>query len=108
MEGLFHAMREYLHDAHTYVVSIGVGLIAKISYDLYMKRTLSFIQWVAVIALSVVCGYLTSAYCISYGKHELSQILVPLATLFGEKVVQYVMENYKTILGNIVGLFKRK
>lgn len=108
MEGLLNDIREYLHDVHTYLVSIGVGLIAKISYDLYMKRTLSFIQWVAVIALSVVCGYLTSAYCNASGRQELSQILVPLATLFGEKVVQYVMENYKAILGTFVGLFKRK
>jgi hypothetical protein len=73
-----------------------------------MKRTLSFIQWVAVIALSVFCGYLTSQYCLRSGRSDLSQILVPLATLFGEKLIQYVMENHKTILNSVLSIFKRK
>jgi hypothetical protein len=108
MKGLLTEIGELFHHTHTYVVGIGVGLLAKISYDIYMKRTLSFIQWVAVIALSVFCGYLTSQYCMSSGHGDLSQILVPLATLFGEKMIQYVMENHKTILNNLLSMFKRK
>ena len=108
MKELWTEIGELFHHSHTYVVGIGVGLLAKISYDIYMKRTLSFIQWVAVIALSVFCGYLTSQYCLSTGHTDLSQILVPLATLFGEKLIQYFMENHKTILNNVLSMFKRK
>jgi hypothetical protein len=108
MKELWTEIGELLHHSHTYVVGIGVGLLAKISYDIYMKRTLSFIQWVAVIALSVFCGYLTSQYCLSSGHTDLSQFLVPLATLFGEKLIQYVMEHHKTILNNLLSLLKRK
>jgi hypothetical protein len=108
MKDLLHYFGELLTHVNTYLISIGVGLLAKISYDLYMKRTLSFIQWTAVIAISVFCGYLTSTYCMTYGMSEASQILVPLATLFGEKLIQYVMENHKTILNNLVSMFKRK
>lgn len=108
MKALWAEIGELLHHSHTYLVGIGVGLLAKLSYDIYMKRTLSFIQWVAVIALSVFCGYLTSQYCMNSGHTDLAQILVPLATLFGEKLIQYLMENHKTILNNLLSMFKRK
>ena len=45
---------------------------------------------------------------IESGRTDLSQVIVPLATLFGEKVVVYIMENYKTILGGIVAIFRKK
>lgn len=108
MRELGQLLSELLTHVNTYLISIGIGLLAKISYDLYMKRTLSFIQWTAVIAISVFCGYVTSAYCQNYGMHDASQILVPLATLFGEKLIQYVMENHKTLLNNLLSMFKRK
>lgn len=108
MKTIWIEARELLNHTSTYVIGVGVGLVAKISYDIYMKRTLSFMQWCAVISLSVFCGYITSAYCISSGHADLSQVLVPLATLFGEKVIVYFMENYKQILGGIVAVFKRK
>ena len=108
MKTIWIEAKELLHHSHTYIIGIGVGLIAKLSYDIYMKRTLTFIQWCAVVALSVFCGYITSTYCMSSGRAELSQVLVPLATLFGEKVIVYFMENYKQILGGIIAIFKRK
>lgn len=108
MKDLLQYLNELFTHVNTYIISIGVGLLAKISYDLYMKRTLSLIQWVAVIAISVFCGYLTGTYCHTYNMHDASQILVPLATLFGEKLIQYVMENHKTILNNLISMFKRK
>jgi hypothetical protein len=108
MKDLVQYLGELFTHVNTYLLSIGVGLLAKISYDLYMKRTLSLIQWTAVIGISVFCGYLTSTYCLNYGLNEASQILVPLATLFGEKVIQYAMENHKTILNNLISMFKRK
>jgi hypothetical protein len=45
---------------------------------------------------------------LSSGHTDLSQILVPLATLFGEKLIQYVMEHHKTLLNNVLSMFKRK
>ena len=108
MKAIFIELKEMLSHVNTYVIGVGVGLVAKISYDLYMKRTLTFLQWCAVISLSVCCGYVTSAYCMSSGHQDLAQVLVPLATLFGEKVVVYFMENYKTIFGVILSMFKRK
>jgi hypothetical protein len=108
MKAFWIEIGELLNNTHTYVVGIGVGLLGKLSYDIYMKRTLSLLQWFAVIALSVFCGYLTSQYCTSCGHTDLAQVLVPLATLFGEKLIQYVMENHKTILNNVLSMFKRK
>ena len=108
MKTVLIELRDALSHLNTYVIGIGVGLVAKISYDLYMKRTLSFVQWCAVVSLSVFCGYITGMWCIESGRTDLSQVIVPLATLFGEKVVVYIMENYKTILGGIVAIFRKK
>lgn len=108
MKALLIEIKELLSHINTYVIGVGIGLVAKVSYDVYMKRTLTLMQWFAVISLSVFCGYITSAYCISCGRTELAQVLVPLATLFGEKVIMYIMENYKQILGGIIAIFKRK
>lgn len=108
MRAIFFELRELLGHVNTYVIGVGVGLVAKLSYDIYMKRTLTFVQWCAVISISVFCGYITSAYCTSVGRVELGQVLVPLATLFGEKVVVYLMENHKYIFGVLLSFFKRK
>ena len=95
---------EFLSDSYHWLVGIFVGLVGKISYDIAMKRTLNFLQWLAVIALSVMVGYLTARFCEWKGWASSADFLVPLMTLFGEKIIVYLMTNYKPILDAI---FKR-
>lgn len=105
---MWQAVKDFFTTTETYFIGICVGLLAKLSYELYMKRTLSIIQWLAVIAISIFCGYITSSYLLASGHDDMAQYLVPLATLFGEKVVVYFMENYKSILGGLLSIVKRK
>jgi hypothetical protein len=86
------ALIEFLSDSYHWLVGIFVGLVGKISYDIAMKRTMNFLQWLAVIVLSVMVGYLTARFC--EWKHWM--------TLFGEKIIVYLMTNYKPILDAIL------
>jgi hypothetical protein len=82
----------------TYILGIAIGLLGKMSYEIYMRRTMNFIQWTAVIGMSVFTGYITSVYCNSQGLNTQAQFIVPLATLMGEKLFIYLIENHKNIL----------
>jgi hypothetical protein len=92
----------------TYIFGITIGLLGKLSYEIYMKRTLNFIQWTAVVGMSVFTGYITSVYCNSQGYITQAQFIVPLATLMGEKFFIYLIENHKQILDLLFSRFKSK
>lgn len=106
-------MSQFWHDSigilgkfSTWIVSISVGITAKISYEIYVKRTLSILQWFAIIAMSLVSGYMMSVYCHSHGWNSQGQYLVPIATLMGEKIFIYLIENYKSIIAKFLNLKK--
>jgi hypothetical protein len=92
----------------TYIFGITIGLLGKLSYEIYMKRTLNFIQWTAVVGMSVFTGYVTSVYCNAQGFITQAQFIVPLATLMGEKFFIYLIENHKQILDMLLSWFKPK
>jgi hypothetical protein len=91
----------------TYIFGIAIGLLGKISFELYMKRTMNFFQWTAIIGMSVFTGYVTSVYCNSQGLVTQAQFIVPLATLMGEKFFIYLIENHKQILDMLFGWLKQ-
>lgn len=92
----------------TFIVGISIGIIGKISYEIYMKRTLSILQWFAIVGLSIFVGYLMSVYCLSKGMDAQAQFLVPITTLLGEKIVVYLFENYKSIIAQAIKLITPK
>ncbi len=97
-----------INSGAAWIIGVSIGLIGKISYELYMKRSLSILQWIAVIGMSIISGYLMSTYCQSNHLTTESQFLVPIATLLGEKVFIYLMENYQRIVRGIVKVFMKK
>ena len=50
---LFNYLTHFLSDLNNWVFGIFIGVLGKISYELYMKRTITVIQWIAVIGLSI-------------------------------------------------------
>lgn len=91
----------------TYIFGITIGLLGKLSYEIYMKRTLNFLQWTAVVGMSVFTGYVTSVYCNARGFEQQAQFIVPLATLLGEKFFIYLIENHKQIADMLFGWSKQ-
>jgi hypothetical protein len=106
MEGVFNWLVEALSEFWLYVAGMAIGIISKISYEIYMKRTLTILQWLAVVAMSICTGYITAAYCHANHWHGQAQIAVPIATLLGEKIFMWLVQNHRQILDAALALFK--
>jgi hypothetical protein len=104
----FSGVAEFFSDLNNWVFGVLIGVMGKISYELYMKRTITVFQWIAVIGLSIFSGYLTSVYCDNAGLEKEASWAVPVATLMGEKVFIYVMANYKKIISGVLSFFMPK
>jgi hypothetical protein len=104
----FTYISDIISDVNSWVMGIIIGVLGKISYEIYMKRALSVLQWVAVIGLSIFCGYQTAIYCQMHGHETESTWAVPMATLLGEKIFIYVMSNYQKIFTGILSFFMPK
>jgi hypothetical protein len=98
----------FIHTYGQFIIGTGLGVIAKLSYDIYMKRTLSILQWISIVGLSVFSGYLMSVFCVSKNMEKEAQYLVPIATLMGEKIVVYLFENYKDIINAFIKVIQPK
>lgn len=104
----FNGLMQFFSDLNNWVFGVLIGVMGKISYELYMKRTITVFQWIAVIGLSIFSGYLTSVYCENSGLEKEASWAVPVATLMGEKIFIYIMANYKKILTGVLGFFMPK
>ncbi len=83
------------------IIKVGVGVItglmAKYSYELTRGRKLSILAWLGITGLSIFSGYLTALICQYYHYDEASKILVPLGTLFGEKIFEFFFIRFGVI-----------
>jgi len=104
----FSYLSDIISDVNSWVMGIIIGVLGKISYEIYMKRALTVLQWIAVIGLSIFCGYQTAIYCQLNGHETESTWAVPMATLMGEKIFIYVMSNYRKIFTGILSFFMHK
>lgn len=98
----------FIHKYGQFIIGTGLGVIAKLSYDIYMKRTLSILQWISIVGLSIFSGYLMSVYCVSKDMEKEAQYLVPIATLMGEKIVVYLFTHYKDIINAFIKVIQPK
>lgn len=102
MENPYNEITESIVKASAWIAGIVVGLLAKISTEVLMKRKLSFLQWIAIVGISVSFGYVTSIFCHNNDLEKQGMYIVPMMTLMGEKVVIFLAANYKRILNRIV------
>lgn len=88
-----------------WVISIAVGLIAKLSYELSQKRKLGVWQVFGITGISIFFGYLASILCVNNGWVTQGQIIVPVATLLGEKLAAYSVTNFNKIIDTVLGFW---
>jgi hypothetical protein len=111
MDGNFNLLTEigaFFSKSAAWILSIGVGVIAKVSTELLLKRKLSMMQWIGIMGVSIFGGYMMATWCHSHGWVTEGNYLVPLATLFSEKVMIYITTNYRAIIDRIVDAFFKK
>lgn len=91
-----------------YIAGVAAGVVAKVSTELLMKRKLSFMQWLAIVGVSVFFGYLSAVWCDGNGWQTQGRYIVPLCTLMGEKIMIYLSANYRRIGDAILSIFTKK
>jgi len=69
---------------------IFIGLVAKVCYELKQRRSLSLLAWIGIMGLSIVAGYFAGIICDYYHMENESRIIVPMATLLGEKIFEFI------------------
>lgn len=98
----FEVIMHWFSDWSLYITSIMIGVTAKISYEIRSGRNLKLIQWIWILVASVVCGYGASVFCIYNHWEARSGFIVPAATLTGERLLIYLMDNWKSWLRKLV------
>lgn len=92
----------------TSAISVLIGVIGKICYELAVKRKLTFMQWIGVAGMSVFVGYVTSVWCANYEMGKAGYVIIPVSTLLGERILIYITSNYKEIFTGIINVFVKK
>lgn len=101
-------LTEFFTRCAAWIASIIVGILAKVSTEILMRRRLTFIQWLAIVGVSVFFGYLAAVWCDSNGWQNQGKYLVPLVTLMGEKIMIYLAANYGRVGDHILSIFIKK
>lgn len=108
-------MHDPLAEAHalfsklsTLIVGLIVGIIGKVSYDIAMRRKLTFLQWMGIVGMSIFVGYVTWLWCENAGFKEQMGYIIPVSTLLGEKILVYVTVNANIIFQKILSIFTKK
>lgn len=90
------------------IISILMGTAVKIAIDSRSKK-LSKKDIAIKVVLSFFVGYLTAVYLESHNMEDKVKFVVPIATLIGESLVIWFMQNSKKIIEAIVySYFPRK
>ena len=83
---------EQLRHLSTAIVYILMGIAANL-VDHYRKGTFSRKQVIISGIMGVVSGYLAYQFCIHFGLMRQAGYIVPVATMAGEKLIPYIMDN---------------
>lgn len=95
---LIHEMQIFISKAGASIAAIAIGVMAKISHDIMLKKRHSFLEWLAIVGVSVFGGYLMAQYCLTHHLEDQGKYLIPMATLFSEKLIMYITANWNKIM----------
>ena len=95
---------EFFARSGMWIVSVLIGIMAKISNEILNGRKLSIWQWLGIVGVSIFFGYMAHQYCESNAMNSSEGYVVPIATLFGGRIMVYITRNFKSIAARIFGL----
>jgi hypothetical protein len=99
---------QWIAESIKWIVAICVGILGKISYELTMKRKMGIVGWMAVTGISIFVGYLSAVWCVSNNMGKQGTFIVPVATLFGERITMYFAANFQNIMNRVVDAILNK
>lgn len=108
MQNLQEEIHAIITKCSTGIVGIFVGVIGKISYELAARRKMRFMQWIAIVGVSVFVGYVTWVWCDKSGLKDQMGYIIPVSTLLGEKILIYVTANSNRIFQSVLAIFTKK
>lgn len=85
-----------------WLIYIFLGVVAKFSYDLSMRKKINFWQAMGSTGLSVVAGIVVAHFCMSNGYDKYGYLLVIFVTLLSDKIATFVITNWKDILAYLL------
>lgn len=77
--------------------SIGLGLMAVVSYTLTQKRNRSYREVSGILGLSIFVGVLAGLLCDYLQVGKMDRVIISLATLFGEKIFEIMFDKFGTL-----------
>lgn len=92
-----------------WVLSAITAVMAKISNEILNKRDLTWLQWIAIVGISLFWAWMAGLFC-AWRQFDTiySSIIIGLATLLGEKFNIYLSHNYKKIIDRVLSVFTNK
>lgn len=76
-----------------WIALILLGIIAKFSYDVSIKKKFTFVTVLSTIGIAIFVGYLAAALCVYKKWEKEGMMLVPVATIASEKIVAFIIAN---------------
>jgi len=85
-----------------------IGLVGKVSYELSKGKKLAWYHWIGMAGLSMFVGWMALEWCDIYGLHDQKNLIGPVATLFGDRIVLFIVAKHQEILQSILSSFIKK
>ena len=102
-------VQAFLSKFGAWIMSAIVATLAKISHEILMKRQLSWMSWLAIIGISLFWAWMAGLFCAENEYNTFSSsFIIGAATIMGEKISLYLMQNYKDIFSKVIGIFSSK
>lgn len=93
MEQLKDEFLLFLSKIWIWIALVLIGVIAKFSYDVSIKKKFTFLTFLSTLGIAVFIGYLASAFCVYKGWEREGMIIVPISTIASEKIIEIIIAN---------------
>lgn len=90
----WHELEIAFSKALGWLVWVTIGVAAKLAFESRIKK-LSWKEIAAIVVISVFVGYLANLICKKTGYEDWGGIIVPVSTLLGQSIVNFVLTNWE-------------
>lgn len=78
-----------------YFFYIVIGILGKFSWDMSRRKRITWIGALSTVGISGFVGYLSSVYCNNNQLYDKAAYIVPICTLFSDKILSYIVFRIK-------------